>query len=198
MFVQHSKFGITLEVDKKFLNYHSKTTDTVANSAETAEKTVSPEAVARAARMAAAAKKQAKAKQAAAAKAKAKAKKASEKEEMRLLAEAVKAVKAVKAAEAAVAKLEVAKSVAVKPQRELSKVEDEASEKVAEAVKAEAVRVQAAKVEAEATEAKVEAMRSGAARPLVVQARSSLALGLSHMQSRIPAAHAATHCHALL
>ena len=79
MFAQHNKFGITLQVEKQFLNYHLKTPETVAKSA----------AAARAARMAAAAKKQAKAKQAAAAKAKAKAKKASEKEEMRLLAEAI-------------------------------------------------------------------------------------------------------------
>ena len=63
MFAQHNKFGITLQVDKKFLNYHNKTTETVEKCVE---KTESPEAAARAARMAAAAKEQAKAKQAAA------------------------------------------------------------------------------------------------------------------------------------
>ena len=33
MFAQHNKFGITLQVEKQFLNYHLKTPETVAKSA---------------------------------------------------------------------------------------------------------------------------------------------------------------------
>ena len=178
MFAQHNKFGITLQVDKIFLNYHSKTAETLANSAETAETTASVEAAARAARMTAAVKEQAKAKQAAAAKAKAKAKaKASEKEERCLLAEAVKvAATAAKAAKAEAEEVEAAKSKTVKPELEPAKEQDG----TAKAAKPGAAKAEAT---AEATEAEAARLGAEAARPLV-QARS-LPAG--------PATHAATH-----
>ena len=164
-------------MEKKFLNYHLKTAETVAKSAETAEKTASPEAVARAARIAAAAKKQAKAKQAAAGKAKAKAKaKASEKEERCLLAEAVKAVaKATKAAKAG-----KAAAAEVKPDAEPAKDQDGA---------AGAARAEAAMATAEATEAEAARLGAEVALPLV-QARFILCrqtlhrLALSHASVR--------------
>ena len=164
MFAQHNKFGIMLQVDKKFLNYHLKTAETLAKSArETAEKAVSPEAAARAARMAAAAKEKAKAKQAAATKAKAKA---SEKEERCLLAEAVKvAAKAAKAAKVEAEEVEAAKSKTVKPELEPAKEQDGT---------AKAAKPGAAKAEATAEATEAEAARLGAeATRLLVQARSS-------------------------
>ena len=178
MFAQHNKFGITLQVDKKFLNYHNKTTETVEKCVE---KTESPEAAARAARMAAAAKEQAKAKQAAAAKAKAKVKAmASEKEERCLLAEAVKAAKA------AVELVEAAKSKPMKPEPEPAKKQDGA----ARAAKSEAAKAEAAKLKAEATGAEPARLGAEAARPLV-QARSSSAGPAIYMQRRTR--HACSH-----
>jgi len=170
MFAQHLKFGITLQIPKKFLNYHLKTAETVAMSARTAEKTASPEAVARAARMAAAAKEQAKAAQAAVAKAKVRAKaKAAEKEERCLLADAVKvAEKAAKAAKKAKAAVEATKSQAVNPEPEPAKGQDGATK----AAKSEAAKTEAAKATAEATEVEGTRLGEEAARPLV-QARSS-------------------------
>ena len=105
-FAQHLKFVITVEIPKKFLNYHLKTPESLERSARATKKAEfmeAPRAAARAERMAAAAKVRAKANQAAAAKAEVKAKaKAYEKEEMRLLAEAMKAAaKATKAVKAA-------------------------------------------------------------------------------------------------
>ena len=181
MFAQHNKFGITVQVDKKFLNYHLKTAETVAKSADIAETTVLPEAAARAARMAAAAKEQAKAKQAAAAKAKAKVKAmASEKEERCLLAEAVKAAKA------AVELVEAAKSKPMKPEPEPAKKQDGA----ARAAKSEAAKAEAAKLKAEATGAEPARLGAEAARPLV-QARSSSAGPAIYMQRRTR--HACSH-----
>ena len=180
MFAQHLKFGITLQIPKKFLNYHLKTAETVAMSARTAEKTRSPEALARAARMA---KEQAKVKQAAAAKAKAKAKaKASEKEDKRLLAEAVKvaaeAAKAAKAAKAAVEE-EAASSKAVKP------VPGPATEQDGE--KSKAAKSDAAMATAEATEAEAARLGAEAARPLVQAGRAHPLI-----PCRARATHAAT------
>ena len=161
MFAQHNKFGITLQVDKKFLNYHLKTVETVAKSAEIAEMTVSPEAAARATRIAAAAKEQAKAKQAAAAKAKVKAKaKASEKEERRLLAEAV----TVAAREARALKAAKAAAEEVKPEPEPAKEQDGA---------------------AKAAEAGAAKLGAQTARPLV-QARSSPAWPVTHVATYPP------------
>ena len=189
MFAQHNKFGITLQVDKRFLNYHLKTAVSVAKSAETAEKTVWPEAVARAARMAAVAKEQAKAKQAAAAKVNAKAKaKASEKEERCLLAEAVKAAaRAATAAKAAAELEEAAKSKAAKPELAPAKEHNGA----AKPAKSEAARTEAAKAKAEATEAGAAMLGAEAAR-LLVQARSSPVPGPPHMHP-LPVTHAATY-----
>ena len=172
VFAQHNKFGITIEVEKKFLNYHLKTAETVAKSAETAEKTASPEAVARAARIAAAAKKQAKAKQAAAAKAKAKAKaKASETVERCLLAEAVKAV----AIATKAAKAEKAAAAEVKPEAEPAKDQDGA---------ADVARAEATMATADATEAEAARLGAEVALPLV-QARSFSA-GLATHATRAP------------
>ena len=161
MYAQHNKFGITLQVEKQFLNYHSKTAENLEKSAETAQKTMSLEVAARAARMAATVKEQAKARQAAAAKAKAKAKaKVSEKEERCMLAEAIKvAARAAKAAKAAVELVEAAESKAVKPEPE-------------QGGSAKAAKPEAAKATAEAGEA---------ARPLV-QARARPLPAPSRMQ----------------
>ena len=161
MYAQHNKFGITLQVEKTFLNYHSKTAEDLEKSAETAQKTMSLEVAARAARMAATVKEQAKARQAAAAKAKAKAKaKVSEKEERCMLAEAIKvAARAAKAAKAAVELVEAAESKAVKPEPE-------------QGGSAKAAKPEAAKATAEAGEA---------ARPLV-QARARPLPAPSRMQ----------------
>ena len=152
-----------LEIQKQFLDYHLKTAESVAMSARTAEKTRSPEALARAVRMAAAAKEQAKAKQAAAARAKAKA---SEKEEKRLLAEAVqvaaKVAKAAKAAKAAVEQVQAAKSKVMKPEP------GPATEQDGEKLKA--VKAEAAMATAEATEAEAARLGAEAARPALVQA----------------------------
>ena len=168
MFAQHNKFGITLQVEKQFLNYHSKTAENLEKSAETAQKTMSLEVAARAARMAATVKEQAKARQAAAAKAKAKAKaKVSEKEERCMLAEAIKAAaRAAKAAKAAAELVEAAESKAVKPEREQGGA--------AKATKSEAAKPEAAKATAEAAEA---------TRPLV-QARARPLPDPSRMQPR--------------
>ena len=69
-FAQHLKFGITVEIPKKFLNYHLKTPESLERSARATKKAEFMEAAARAAaraeRMAAAAKVRAKANQAAA------------------------------------------------------------------------------------------------------------------------------------
>ena len=195
MFAQHNKFGITLQVDKKFLDYHLKTAETVAKSAEIAETTVSPEAAARAARMAAAAKKQAKAKQAAAAAAKAKAKakaKASEKEERCLLAEAVKAAekaaKAATVAKAAAELVEAAESKSVKPELEPAKEQDGAA---AKAAKSEATKAEAAKAIGEAKEAEAAKFGAEAPRPLV-QARSAPCRA-RYTCSHVLVTHAATY-----
>ena len=187
MFAQHNKFGITLQVDKKFLNYHLKTVEAVAKSAETAKKTVSSEAATRATRIAAAAKEQAKAKQVAAAKAKVKAKaKASEKEERRLLAEAVTAAaKAAKAAKAAAELVEAAKSKAVKPEREPAREQDGA----AKAAKSEAAKAEAT---AEATEAEAARLGAEVARPLVQARASPAGHANAHIQPRTR--HAASCC----
>eukprot|EP00964_Phaeocystis_antarctica_P041693 scaffold23854_cov54-Phaeocystis_antarctica.AAC.2 len=180
VFAQHNKFGITLQVDEKFLNYHLKTVETVATSAETAEKTVSPEAAAQATRIAAAAKEQAKAKQAAAAKAKVKAKaKASEKEERRLLAEAV----TVAAREARALKAAKAAAEEVKPEPEPAKEQDGA----AKAAKSEAEEAEAAMATTDATEAEATRLGAEAARPLV-QARSSPAGPATHATTYLVAA----------
>ena len=163
VFAQHNKFGITLEVDKRFLNYHLKTVEIVASSAETAQKTASPEAAARVARMAAAAKEQAQAKQAAVA-AKAKAK-ASEKEERCLLAEAItSAAKAAKATKAAAEEVEATESKLVKPEPKPTKEQDGA---------------------AKAAEAGAAKLGAQTARPLV-QARSSPAWPVTHVATYPP------------
>eukprot|EP00964_Phaeocystis_antarctica_P049331 scaffold28616_cov60-Phaeocystis_antarctica.AAC.1 len=172
----------TREPPLKSCHRCSRTTaESVVRSAETAEKTVSSEAAARATRIAAAAKEQAKAKQAAADKAKVKAKaKASENEERRLLAEAV----TVAAREARALKAAKAAAEEVKPEPEPAKEQDGA----AKAAKSEAAKAEATMATADAMEAEAARLGAESARPLV-QARSFLLPGPPHMEPR-------TLCHA--